>query len=296
MKALIVGLSFGQLYKGIYESMGAEVITVDRDESKNADFVELTTALEAHPQFDTAHICTPNKTHYNLAKSLSGHCKIVFVEKPGVKNVAQWKALINDKSTRYVMTKNNQYRGNIGEMANMMHKISSVEINWKNKNRIPSPGTWFTNKDLAFGGVSRDLLPHMLSLLIVLAPQDFDQYNVMEKNIEQRYRLEDCTDTDYGVVKEDGVYDVEDNVFLKMVGPTNIIKISTAWRTDEKDDIAVHMMKGDLLFKSFPLGLCPEDAYQRMIENHIKNLNNEEFWKEQNKQDLFIHSVLENEI
>jgi len=33
-----------------------------------------------------------------------------------------------------------------------------------------------------------------------------------------------------------------------------------------------------------------------MIENHIKNLNNEEFWKEQNKQDLFIHTVLENAI
>lgn len=294
MKSLIIGLGFGQLYKGIYESIGAEVITVDRDESKNPNFIELTTALEAHPQFDTAHICTPNKTHYALAKALSGHCKIVFVEKPGVKNTAQWRALINDKNTKYVMTKNNQYRSNIGEMGNLVHKMSRVEINWKNKNRIPSPGSWFTTKDLAFGGVSRDLLPHMLSLMIVLAPQDFEKYEIVEKKIEQLYRLEDCTDTDYGVVKEDGTYDVDDNVFLKFVGPTNIIKVNTAWRTDEDDDIAIHFYKKDLLFKSFPLGLCPEDAYKRMIENHIKNLNNEEFWIEQHKQDLFIHSILEN--
>ena len=296
MKSLIVGLGFGQLYKDIYEKMGAEVITVDRDESKGPNFVELTTALDAHPQFDTAHICTPNKTHFALAKSLSGHCKIVFVEKPGVKNVAQWSALINDKDTKYVMTKNNQYRSNIGEMSNLAHNMASIDINWKNKNRIPSPGTWFTTKDLAFGGVSRDLLPHMLSLMIVMSPQDYDQYNIVEKKVEQMYRLEDCTDTDYGAVKEDGVYDVDDNVYLKLVGPKNIIKINTAWRTDDVDDIAVHMYKSQLKFKSFPLGLCPEDAYQTMIENHIKNLNNEEFWKEQNKQDLFIHSILENAI
>ena len=243
MKTLIVGLGFGQLYKKIYESMGAEIITVDSEQLTKPNFVELTTAIEAHPEFDTAHICTPNKTHFALAKKLSGHAKIVFVEKPGVKSVAQWTALTHDKQTKYVMTKNNQYRDNIGEMANLGQKMSSIDLNWKNKNRIPSPGTWFTNKDLAFGGVSRDLLPHMLSLLFVLAPNDYESYNIIDKKIEQRYRLEDCTDTDYGKVKEDGVYDVDDSAYLKLVGPNNIIKVNTAWRTDEEDDIAVHMYK-----------------------------------------------------
>lgn len=276
--------------------MGAEIITVDSEQSTKPNFVELTTAIEAHPEFDTAHICTPNKTHFALAKKLSGHAKIVFVEKPGVKSVAQWTALTHDKQTKYVMTKNNQYRDNIGEMANLGQKMSSIDLNWKNKNRIPSPGTWFTNKDLAFGGVSRDLLPHMLSLLFVLAPNDYESYNIIDKKIEQRYRLEDCTDTDYGKVKEDGVYDVDDSAYLKLVGPNNIIKVNTAWRTDEEDDIAVHMYKGDIKFRSFSLGLCPEEAYKKMIDNHVKNLNNEEFWKEQNKQDLFIHKILENAI
>ena len=83
---------------------------------------------------------------------------------------------------------------------------------------------------------------------------------------------------------------------MKLVGPNNIIKVNTAWRTDEEDDIAVHMYKGDIKFRSFSLGLCPEEAYKKMIDNHVKNLNNEEFWKEQNKQDLFIHKILENAI
>ena len=41
MKSLIVGMGFGQLYKDVLTKMGHNVITVDRDQSKNADFVEL---------------------------------------------------------------------------------------------------------------------------------------------------------------------------------------------------------------------------------------------------------------
>ena len=56
MKSLIVGMGFGQLYKDVLTQMGHEVVTVDRDQTKKADFIELTTALATHSQFDTAHI------------------------------------------------------------------------------------------------------------------------------------------------------------------------------------------------------------------------------------------------
>ena len=45
MKSLIVGMGFGQLYKDVLTQMGHEVVTVDRDQTKKADFIELTTAL-----------------------------------------------------------------------------------------------------------------------------------------------------------------------------------------------------------------------------------------------------------
>ena len=64
MKSLVVGLSFGQLYKDVLLKMGHEVITVDNDPNKQADFLELTTALATHSPFDTAHICVPNYLHY----------------------------------------------------------------------------------------------------------------------------------------------------------------------------------------------------------------------------------------
>ena len=59
----------------------------------------------------------------------------------------------------------------------------------------------------------------MLSLLIVLLQQIMN-YTMLLTKVEQRYRLEDCTDTDYGKVKEDGIYDVDDNVYPKLVGST----------------------------------------------------------------------------
>ena len=54
------------------------------------------------------------------------------------------------------MVKNNQFRHNIDEMTNMARTSRVVDINWCNKNRVPNPGTWFTTKELAYGGVSRD--------------------------------------------------------------------------------------------------------------------------------------------
>ena len=45
MKSLVVGLGFGQLYKGVLERMGHQVITVDTNPATNPDFVELEQAI-----------------------------------------------------------------------------------------------------------------------------------------------------------------------------------------------------------------------------------------------------------
>ena len=35
---------------------------------------------------------------------------------------------------------------------------------------IRKTGSWFTTRKLAFGGVSRDLMPHLLSLYVAMNP------------------------------------------------------------------------------------------------------------------------------
>ena len=103
----------------------------------------------------------------------------MFVEKSGVKNVAQWTALTNDKQTKYVMTKNNQYRDNIGDMANLAQDVASFE-QLKNNNRIQSSSVAI-NKQLAFGGVSRDpTVPHVVLNDCVV--QDYPRVQHQRKN------------------------------------------------------------------------------------------------------------------
>jgi hypothetical protein len=54
------------------------------------------------------------------------------------------------------------------------------------------------------------------------------------------------------------------------------------------DDIAVYC-DGN----RFGLGLCPEEAYERMIKTAHSNLTNDNFWNEQKEMDLWIHKQLE---
>ena len=245
MKSLIVGMGFGQLYKDVLTQMGHEVITVDRDQSKKADFVELTTALATHSQFDTAHICVPNHLHFKVAQKVAPHTKLVFVEKPGVESSDHWRILNNlNQPTRFIMTKNNMWRDNIEEMKKKFASSDLVQINWINGNRIPNPGTWFTNSKFALGGVEKDLLPHLISLFVAVAGPNFKDYSVKKFTTEQKYTLKDCTGTDYGVIDKNGVYDVPDHAELTLSNGDKTFILNASWKSPFGDDIAMHFYKG----------------------------------------------------
>ena len=294
-KALIVGTGFGNLYKDIYEGMGWQVTTVDIADP-NADFdkpehvIGGGTGHGGH-YFNTCHITTPNWTHLELAYLYAGHCDIMFVEKPGVFNQQQWIKLLGDHNdTRIMMTKNNQYRDNIVEMAEAADpKKGITRIRWVNNNRVPKPGSWFTNKELAFGGVSRDLMPHLLSLYQMFEP-DWRNSTPKWAKKERRWNLEDLTDSDYGEVDPNGVYDVDDFAYIDF----GDFQLQTNWRACASsnvvgDDIAVHTQT-----KSFELGLCPELAYHNMITTALWEKSNDKFWQQQMEMDLWIHQVLDN--
>jgi predicted dehydrogenase len=294
MKSLVVGLGFGQLYVNILKRMGHEVITVDINPNAGADFTELTTAITAHAPFDTAHICVPNHLHYKTALKLAEHTKIVFVEKPGVETINHWRLLTNlNKSTRFMMTKNNQWRNNIKQIAENCEASDMIQINWVNKNRIPGPGTWFTDKSKAFGGVSRDLLPHLMSIMMSVNKNSYQDFKVKQYHTEQRWNLSDCTGTDYGVVNEDGVYDVDDSATMELTDGNKTYILYANWKTNLHDDMAIHFYKdGESHLASIPLGLCPEEAYKEMIKDSLIHLEDDMFWNNQLEQDLYIQEKI----
>ena len=288
-RSLIIGMGIGQLYKDVLTKLGHEVITLDTDLKKNADFLTLSAAISAYSCFDTVHICTPNFTHFDLAYRVAKHAGIVFIEKPGVANSEEWNALVTEfPQTRFMMVKNNMWRDNIDELREKAANAGTVDLLWLNRDRVPNPGTWFTTKELAFGGVSRDLMPHLLSLYVALNPH-WRTDRFIGLTVKTNWVLEELTNTDYGVVNPSGTYDVDDECKLTYGHKWNL---NANWRTNDIEWRKIIFSKlGNTT--EFELGLCPEYAYESMIAEAVSRIKDDDFWFTQNEIDIWIHEQIE---
>ena len=291
--SLIVGMGIGNLYATVLTNLGHGVVIVDSNPAKGADFQTVDAAIVACHMFDTVHICTPNFTHFDIATKVAKCSSMIFIEKPGVSTSNIWETLIKTfPYTRFMMVKNNQWRSNIKDLVKLTQESKSVEIRWHNKDRVPNPGTWFTTKKLAFGGVSRDLMPHLLSLFMVLEPY----YKTSRQTTSvamQNWSLEDVSNTDYGTVNVNGIYDVDDSCRLEYVCNNRTWTLDANWRTLSEDDRAIIFTMPDESQVRIELGLCPEEAYQTMINDAILGHHEAIFWNKQLTQDLWIHQQIE---
>jgi predicted dehydrogenase len=284
-------MGIGNLYATVLENLGHGVITVDSDPNKKADFDSIDKAIIHCRLFDTVHICTPNFTHFELAAKVAPYTKIVFIEKPGVASSATWTKLVTEfKKTRFMMVKNNMWRSNISELQSLASKAKKVNIEWTRRNCIPSPGSWFTTKKLAFGGVSRDLMPHLLSLYIALNAE-WQTDAVSKQSAIAQWKLKDIDTTDYGTIYPNGTYDVDDKCTIDFGDKW---KCLANWRSMDYENSGIDFLMSDNTVERFELGWCPEEAYFNMIKDAVTNLNNNEFWQEQFAQDIWIHQQIEN--
>jgi len=290
MRSIVVGMGIGSLYKTVLENLNYDVITVDL--VKPADFKTVDDAIRAYSFFDTAHICTPNFTHETIARQLADCARLIFVEKPGVKDANTWMSIVTDfPKTRFMMVKNNQWRSNLDEMRQLALQSTTININWINHNRVPNPGSWFTTKELSYGGVSRDLMPHLLSLFAALEPNYFAASQ--DRNLKiQRWKLDQLSGTDYGAINIDGVYDVDDVHLLRFLHNDKIWNLTANWRSMDSTNVDIEFKLNDGSTTVIQLGLCPEDAYQSMIDDAVCNQHNDKFWYSQFIQDYWIHGVI----
>lgn len=286
-------MGIGQLYKSVLTELGHNVVTADLDPTKGADFQDYVAAFIEHESFDTVHICTPNYIHLHVARNVANFgAKIVFVEKPGVENHSLWDRLIKDyPNTRFMMVKNNQFRPEIEKFKELASLSEEINIRWNNHNRIPSPGSWFTNKELAFGGVSRDLIPHMLSYYCALT--NYNNGIRLFAKADQRWELNQIESTDYGTVNSNGIYNVDDFCEMEFQNGKTRYILSANWRSLKETDISINFSLENGLVRH-ELGLCPESAYKQMIQEAIENLNNNVYWEIQSAQDIWIHKQIEN--
>jgi predicted dehydrogenase len=187
------------------------------------------------------------------------------------------------------MVKNNMWRSNISELRELASQAKTVKIRWIRKNCIPSPGSWFTNKKLAFGGVSRDLMPHLLSLYVAMNPE-WKNEKVGGEMAMQCWELTDIESTDYGTVNPNGTYNVDD---MCVINFGHKWRCAANWRSMDEEDSSITFTMPDNRVERFELGWCPEDAYESMIKDAIIHIDDYQFWLDQYAIDTWIHERIE---
>ena len=290
--ALIIGMGIGELYKDLYKIEGQTIYTVDTNPAKEATFENVDQVLQSGLTFKTAHICTPNFTHEEIAYKIAPISDIVFVEKPGVINHQRWERLVlSNPNTRFMMVKNNQFRDEAYQQSwrSWYAEADHVQFLWLNHNRIPWPGSWFTTKSKAFGGVSRDLMPHLLSIYQVLNKDWMLSFPTEDYVSYQRHTLTPDLTTEYGQVNLQGTYDVDDYAMM-LFGKNEFI---ADWKSDQESFVGIKFHYKDGTIQSLPLGFCPAEAYQTMIRMAKRARFSDEFWKEHLKMDIWLHQQME---
>jgi len=287
----IVGLGIGKLYVDACTRIGWRVITVDQNPNVSADYLSVDD-IPHDTCIDMGIICTPNHTHQVVARQLGyKHAINIVVEKPGFRCLGEWLGFQQQyPKSRLWMVKNNQFRTLYKDLQDK--EIEKIQLFWLNKNRIPGAGSWFTDKAKAFGGVSRDLMPHLLSvaqrsLRCRIAETDFlaqcyQQYDMSElKN-----------DSTYGNYNASGIYDVDDCAYFSSKVNDIPIECFASWKLDIDTDVIewrFKMKNGPNL--TFGVGLCPEDAYEAMLQEYM--FATEETYQQHQRYDEEIHYIID---
>lgn len=302
MKAIVVGL--GGIGMNVYipqlEKLGYSVATVDPNVPAEYSTVN---DIPKTNKYDIAIVCCPNIHHLNAVLELTDVCETILVEKPGLANTKAWNNVIHGFLDHNIfLVKNNLYRESIHTYMDLLdlEEVSKIEINWLNKDRIPNPGGWFTNREMAFGGVTHDLFPHLYCFMFALIPFHLFNHLIPKTFKMQRWNLDNIDgNTDYGTVNKDGVYDVCDYAEAHYMIPRDHseplpITLRASWKEGYDDQaIYVHYKDGRKLKLEF--GLCPDSAYGKMIESAAQNKfmgEDRQTWIEQDL-DQWIHAHLE---
>jgi hypothetical protein len=79
---------------------------------------------------------------------------------------------------------------------------------------------------------------------------------------------------------------------MVLTNKSHTFNLSCSWKNPIDDKINIEFIKDGELLHEEPLGLCPELAYEKMVDNSIDNLYNDNYWKFELDKDVWIHTKL----
>lgn len=219
----VIGVGYwGKKHVEEYVALGANVTAVDLNEDNLkfcAEKYSVETAKDykdilANDKIKAISICTPNETHYKLAKDCLNAGKNVLVEKPLAMTVEQGRELIDlakDNGSTLAVGHIFRFNNAIDKVKEMVEnyelgEIRIVKIKWANTEPL------FEDRDVIFD----------------LAPHSFDIINYLLKRNPEEVS---CVGNAYRRSKHKGV----EAVFINCMLGEIVINIELSWLTPPKE-------------------------------------------------------------
>lgn len=194
-------------------------------------------------------LATPNYTHKDFILRTIRQGKWIMCEKPIVLSQKEMFEIIEeagDNRRLLVPAFVNRFRFDIHlfkKEIRTIGKIRCIKAKWIRKNGIPRPGSWFTNKRLAGGGVLIDLGPHIIDICLYLLHSTFDldcnSIEVLNSKMEyinpqEVNRSKACwfRRKDESLLQIDVESKIEATVKINDV----LIHMELCWQSEESDD------------------------------------------------------------
>ncbi len=236
---------------------------------------------------DAVIIATPNNTHYQLSKLSLEHDKHVLCEKPITIHTSEIEYLnqISAKRKKIFMPAFvNRFRTDIQHVKSIVKngeigKIKEIKAGWMRKNGVPRPGSWFTNKDYAGGGVLIDLGSHIIDICLMFLENeqplkysvDFSNDKSGIKNSNAKWFEEKNT--------ESLPINIETSMNAKIIYTNDIkMQVELSWMSPINNDYTYFHVKGTKasIYINTLFGFSTNRMYEKdefLIDNYNKKNN-----------------------
>lgn len=229
-------------------------------------------------------IASPNDTHVHYTIEALKRGIHVLCEKPvafHASDIEKIKQVSKEHNTLYIPGFVNRWREDVQKLYQMIQekrigKIEKMEAGWLRKAGVPRPGTWFTNRELAGGGVLTDLGSHIVDICLLCLGNRKPVSYELTSSLCNGERIEKEGGASWFQREETQklVMDVEDSVIAGIKFEDDVsLQIKLSWLAPVKADCTyfrVYGEEGTIELKTL-FGFSNERLWEKDVLEVIKN-------------------------
>ena len=184
---------------------------------------------------DLVVVATPNGTHAGLSRQALSAGLRVLCEKPLASRRRDVEPLVEPGRGRLFVSCPFRFRPDVRALLALcaggeIGKLHRLRLSWTRARGIPRPGSWYTNRRLALGGVLIDLGSHLLDLALLLLKTPVARVSAWTKRLHSASREHAISWMEGRPGDGSGLIDVEDQaVALLEFEGGGILELHVSW-------------------------------------------------------------------